>query len=106
MFFREWKAVLRQVEPLAIERAASVASVDAAAIDGERRCPRPEQAQKCFKLDYILWAQGAAGPAQTTRHDLSERCRLCKEITDAEPLVHWEPQEQRISQETNKRWAQ
>ena len=101
MFFREWKAVLRQAEPVAVE------SADAAAADGERLCARPEQARKCFKLDYILWAQGAlAGAPQTTRRDLSKRCRLCKEITAAEPLVHWERQRHYSSQDSNEQWAQ
>jgi hypothetical protein len=106
MFFREWKAVLPQAKPVAVERVGAVAA-DVAPVDGGLPCPRPEQAQKCFKLDYILWAQEAiAGPARALRRDPRERCRLCNEIIDAEPMVDWESPQRRVSQGSVERCAQ
>lgn len=105
--FREWKGGPRQAEPVAVERGGVVASGEGLAADGGRSCRRPEQARKCFKLDYILRAQEAiAGPTQAARPDPGERCRLCKAITNAEPLVYLGPRQHRASQESNRRWPQ
>lgn len=46
-------------------------------------CRRPDQAAKCFKLDYILLAFGL--PKTVTREDTAERCKLCASIGSAEP---------------------
>lgn len=54
-------------------------------------CRRPDQAAKCFKLDYILLAFGL--PKANPGQDMEERCKLCASIGSAEPwdcTEHWD----------------
>lgn len=51
-------------------------------------CKRPDQARKCFKLDYILAAFGL--PGLDAKQNMSERCKLCAAIGSAEPWDCWE----------------